>query len=94
LRKLLTVHGRSILGIIVLLIACMQAVDFIPSNTIERLDIFFYDLRVRVQDTKLDPRVVIIDIDERNRALALGTQSHCRTGHASDGSLSSPRRRL
>lgn len=66
MRKLLTVHGRSILGLIVLLIACLQAVDVIPSNTIERLDIFFYDLRVRVQDTKLDPRVVIIDIDEKS----------------------------
>jgi adenylate cyclase len=49
-----------------LLLACAQAGEFIPSNTIERLDIFFYDLRVRVQETKLDPRIVIVDIDEKS----------------------------
>jgi adenylate cyclase len=54
------------IGLAITLLACAQAVDFIPSNTIERLDIFFYDLRVRVQKPKLDSRVVIVDIDEKS----------------------------
>jgi len=66
LQKLFTTHGRWVIGLIVLLLACAQAAEIIPSNTIERLDIFFYDLRVRVQPPKLDPRIVIVDIDEKS----------------------------
>jgi adenylate cyclase len=66
LQKLLSKHGRWVFGLIVLLLACVQTMDFFPVNTIERLDIFFYDLRIRVQDTKLDPRIVIVDIDEKS----------------------------
>ena len=67
LRKLLSKFGaRWGVGLFLILLACSHAVGFIPSNTLERLDIFFYDLRVRVQQPKLDPRVVIVDIDEKS----------------------------
>lgn len=66
MHKLFSIHGRWIIGLIILFIACVQALELLPSNTIDRLDIFFYDLRVRVQDVKLDPRIVIVDIDEKS----------------------------
>jgi len=66
LQKLLSIHGRWVIGLIVLLLACAQAGDIVSSNIIDRLDIFFYDLRVRVQQPKLDPRIVIVDIDEKS----------------------------
>lgn len=68
MQKLLSKHGRWVIGLIVLLIACAQAGELIPSNTIERLDIFFYDLRIRVQAPKLDSRIVIVDLDEKSLA--------------------------
>src|ERR1700740_546376 len=40
--------------------------EFLPSNTLDPLDIFSYDLRVRVQQPKLEPRAVIVDIDEKS----------------------------
>ncbi len=67
MRKLLSKFGvRWGIGLFFILLACAHAAEIIPSNTLERLDIFFYDLRVRVQQPKLDPRVVIIDIDEKS----------------------------
>jgi len=67
LRKLLSKFGvRWGIGLFFILLACSHAAEIIPSNTLERLDIFFYDLRVRVQKPKLDPRVVIVDIDEKS----------------------------
>ena len=68
MQKLLSKHGRLVIGLAMLLLACVQALEIIPSNTIDRLDIFFYDLRIRVQETKLDPRIVIVDIDEKSLA--------------------------
>jgi len=67
LRKLFNKHGaRWGIGLAFMILACAHALNFIPSNTLDRLDIFFYDLRVRVQEPKLDPRVVIVDIDEKS----------------------------
>ena len=67
MRKLLSKFGvRWGIGLFFILLACAHAAEIIPSNTLERLDIFFYDLRVRVQQPKLDPRVVIVDIDEKS----------------------------
>ena len=67
MRKLLSKFGvRWGIGLFFILLACSHAAEIIPSNTLERLDIFFYDLRVRVQKPKLDPRVVIVDIDEKS----------------------------
>jgi adenylate cyclase len=67
LRKLFNKHGaRWGIGLALVFLACLHALNFIPSNTLERLDTYFYDLRVRVQQPKLDPRVVIVDIDEKS----------------------------
>lgn len=67
MRKLLTKFGpRWGIGLFLILLAGVHAANFLPSNTLDRLDIFFYDLRVRVQQPKLEPRVVIVDIDEKS----------------------------
>ena len=67
MRKLLTKFGaRWGIGLFLILLACAHAMEILPSNTLDRLDIFFYDLRVRVQQPKLESRVVIVDIDEKS----------------------------
>jgi adenylate cyclase len=69
LRKLLARYGiRWVFGIFIILLACTQVFGDWHSNTVDRLDIFFYDLRVRLQEPKLDPRIVIVDIDEKSLA--------------------------
>ena len=69
MRKLLHKHGaRWSFGIIIALLACAQALGYLPSNAIERLDIYFYDLRVRAQQPHLDQRIVVVDIDEKSLA--------------------------
>jgi adenylate cyclase len=67
LGKLLNKHGaRWGFGLFITLIACAQVLGYFHNNTIERLDIYFYDLRVRTQHQQLDPRIAIIDIDEKS----------------------------
>jgi len=69
LRKFLNNHwARWGFGLVITLIACAQALDYFPSNTIERLDLYFYDLRARTQQPRLDPRIVVVDIDEKSLA--------------------------
>jgi adenylate cyclase len=63
---LLAKYGARGAGLILTLLACAQALDFLPSDVVERFDIFFYDLRIRVQAPKLDSRIVIVDIDEKS----------------------------
>jgi len=67
LRKLVARFGaRWVFGSILTILACAQVFDYIHINTLNRLDIFVYDLRVRFQTPKLDPRIVIVDIDEKS----------------------------
>lgn len=69
MRKFLIKHwARWCSGLVITLIACAQALNYFPSNTIERLDLYFYDLRVRTQQPQLDQRIVIVDIDEKSLA--------------------------
>lgn len=50
------------------LLAALQ-IAYLPSvSFIERLDVLAYDMRMRVQKGELDPRVVIVDIDEKSIA--------------------------
>jgi len=67
LRKFLMKHGaRWGFGLVITLIACAQVLGYFHSNTIERLDIYFYDLRVKAQSPQSDQRIVIVDIDEKS----------------------------
>lgn len=69
IRKSITKHGtRWGFGLVITIIACAQVLNFFSINTIERLDIYFYDLRVRAQQPQLDQRIAIIDIDVKSLA--------------------------
>jgi adenylate cyclase len=50
------------------LLAGLQVAYFPPVPFIERLDVLAYDMRMRVQKGDLDPRIVIVDIDEKSLA--------------------------
>ncbi|MBI1889268.1 MAG: adenylate/guanylate cyclase domain-containing protein [Burkholderiales bacterium] len=67
MRRLLSKHGyRWAIGLILVLLAAAQAMEIIPSPLIERFEVIAYDMRMRIIPPKLDPRIVIVDIDEKS----------------------------
>ncbi len=58
--------NRWALAFILSLLAVLHIRQDIPATFIERLDVFIYDMRMRVQNGALDPRIVIVDIDEKS----------------------------
>jgi len=70
LRRLRTAFGkywaRWLLALVLTGVAGAQVMGMLPNRLVERLDLFFYDLRMRVAKPDLDPRIVIIDIDEKS----------------------------
>jgi adenylate cyclase len=49
-------------------LALLHVLGFVPSDVVKRLDYLVYDVRLRAeaQQPELDPRIVIVDIDERS----------------------------
>ncbi|HJV83387.1 adenylate/guanylate cyclase domain-containing protein [Noviherbaspirillum sp.] len=69
MRRHLSRYGaRWLLALIFTLIAALQILHFLPTILIGRIDDFIYDMRMRVQQGELDPRIVIVDIDEKSIA--------------------------
>jgi adenylate cyclase len=69
MRRLLFRHGlRWALGLLIVLLAAAQTLGFMPGTLTDRIDLFFYDLRMRVEAPAPDPRIVIVDIDEKSLA--------------------------
>lgn len=69
MRKFLARYGaRWGFGLFITFIAGAQALGYFHNNTIERLDIYFYDLRIRSQPQHMDSRIAIVDIDEKSLA--------------------------
>lgn len=70
LRRALAQHGlRWLLGCALTALACAQVVGLLPAGVdalVGRLDSFIYDMRLRVQAPRFDPRIVIVDIDSRS----------------------------
>ncbi|MFJ3048302.1 CHASE2 domain-containing protein [Herbaspirillum chlorophenolicum] len=60
--------GRWLLALVLTGVAASQVVGMLPGEWVGRLDLFFYDLRMRVVKAELDPRIVIVDIDEKSIA--------------------------
>ncbi|WDZ96441.1 adenylate/guanylate cyclase domain-containing protein [Herbaspirillum sp. WKF16] len=60
--------ARWLLALALTGVAASQVVGLLPGESVGRLDLFFYDLRMRVVKAELDPRIVIVDIDERSIA--------------------------
>jgi len=69
MRKLLQRYGaRWLLGLLLTMLAVLQLVQVLPSESVARMDSFFAGLRMRLDPPELDPRIVIVDIDERSLA--------------------------
>ncbi|MBP0598551.1 adenylate/guanylate cyclase domain-containing protein [Herbaspirillum sp. LeCh32-8] len=60
--------ARWLLALALTGVAASQVIGLLPGEWVGRLDLFFYDLRMRVVKAELDPRIVIVDIDERSIA--------------------------
>lgn len=63
--------GRWLLGLGLTLGAALYTLGYLHSDAIARMDGFLAGLRMRVDTPRLDPRIVIVDIDEKSLA-ALG----------------------
>lgn len=60
-------HGaRLLLGALLTLVAACASIGIFGSDTIGRLDAMLGDMRMRVETPQLDPRIVIVDIDEKS----------------------------
>lgn len=69
MRRIFSKYGtRWVLALVLTLAACVQVFGFLPSALVDRIDLFAYDMRMRVQNSPLDPRIVIVDIDEKSLA--------------------------
>lgn len=65
--RLLTKYGLPwLLALLLTTITCGVAMEILPTTVADRIDQFFYDLRMRAQPLKPDSRIVIIDIDEKS----------------------------
>jgi len=69
LKKIGLKYGaRWLLGLALTTIAVLQVSGSITIDSIERMDSFFAGLRMRLVKPVLDPRIVIVDIDEKSIA--------------------------
>lgn len=69
MRRLLSKYGtRWAVALVFTLAAVLQILHYLPNTLAERMDVFIYDARMRMQNGALDPRVVIVDIDEKSLA--------------------------
>ena len=67
--RLLPRYGpRWALGLLLTLAAALHVWAFYDSDAVERLEGFLSGLRMRVEQPVLDPRIVIVDIDEKSLA--------------------------
>ncbi|HEV7813889.1 MAG TPA: adenylate/guanylate cyclase domain-containing protein, partial [Janthinobacterium sp.] len=68
LKNLSKFGGRWALGLLLTALAACQVAGLLPSETIDRLENICDGLRMQVQAPVLDPRIVIVDIDEASLA--------------------------
>lgn len=67
MRRLFSKNGlRWSLGLLLTLLACSQANEDMKIRLVDRIDLYFYDARMNLMPTKLDDRIVIVDIDEKS----------------------------
>ncbi len=67
--KTLKKYGlRWALGLLLTAIAMLQVAGQVRIDAIERMDTFFADLRMRLVKPVFDPKIVIVDIDEKSIA--------------------------
>jgi adenylate cyclase len=67
LKRLLSQYGvRWLIGLALIIIAALQARAYLPTTLVDRIDTFLYDARTYLEPAKYDPRIVIVDIDEKS----------------------------
>jgi adenylate cyclase len=63
--------ARILVTLLPLVFGLLHAMQFVPLGILSRLDDIIYDARLRVTMPRtLDPRIVIVDIDEKTLAEA------------------------
>jgi adenylate cyclase len=65
-RTIVRFGARWLIGILLIVLACAQAREFLPTTLIDKIDLFIYDTRMRVIPAEPDTRIVIVDIDEKS----------------------------
>jgi adenylate cyclase len=60
--------ARWLIGFALLLVAYAQALEYLPTALIDKIDLFIYDKRMSVTPARPDTRIVIVDIDEKSIA--------------------------
>ncbi|MDB5774095.1 MAG: guanylate cyclase [Herbaspirillum sp.] len=69
MRRSFAKHGaRWLLGLVLTLLAAAETMGLGPASIVDRLDLFLYDMRMRLPEVRLDKRIVIVDIDEKSLA--------------------------
>lgn len=69
MRRHLSRYGtRWAIALLFTMLAVAQIRHYLPTTLIDRMDTFLYDVRMRVQNGEMDPRIVIVDIDEKSLA--------------------------
>ena len=67
--KTLKKYGaRWVLGLALCAVAILHTVNVLHMDALDRMDTFVSGLRMRLETPVLDPRVVIVDIDEKSLA--------------------------
>ncbi|MYN08318.1 CHASE2 domain-containing protein [Pseudoduganella aquatica] len=67
--RLLQKYGaRWLLGLLLCAAAILHTANVLHADTLDRMDTFVSGLRMRLETPVLDPRVVIVDIDEKSLA--------------------------
>jgi adenylate cyclase len=67
-KPLVKYGGRWALGLVLTVGAVLHTLAFWHSDSIDRMDGFLSGLRMRLEKPVLDPRVVVVDIDEKSLA--------------------------
>ena len=72
MQRLLSKYGaRWVLGLILVILALVQNADYMPEfvdSVVKSIDVYMYDNNMKAQPRVRDPRVVIVDIDEKSIA--------------------------
>ncbi|WP_295994393.1 CHASE2 domain-containing protein [Rugamonas sp.] len=65
-KSLLKYGARWALGLLMTAAAALYTLNFFPADAVAHLDTFLSDQRMRIAPPLLDPRIVIVDIDEKS----------------------------
>ena len=69
MRRLFRKYGAQwAVALVLAILACLYIKQEITSSLVDRLEVYAYDTRMRIQHGALDPRIVIVDIDEKSLA--------------------------